>query len=110
MKYLDKHAIITGGSSGIGKAVAILLAQQEANLTLIARDRQKLAIAKEEISAAAGSCVREIFTVSADVANRQEITTAIERAIAQLGTPELLVTSAGIGSSWLFRANSSRSF
>ena len=95
MKYLDKHAIITGGSSGIGKAVAILLATEGANLTLIARDRQKLAAAKEEISAAAGSCVR-VFTVSADVANRQEITTAIEQAIAQLGTPELLVTSAGI--------------
>ena len=95
MKYLDRHAIITGGSSGIGKAVAILLAIEGANLTLIARDRQKLARAKEEISAAAGSSVR-VFTRSADVANRQEITTAIEEAIAQLGTPELLVTSAGI--------------
>ena len=95
MNYLDKHAIITGGSSGIGKAVAILLAQQGANLSLIARDRQKLAMAKEEISAAVDSD-RQIFTVSADVANRQEITTAIEAAIARLGTPELLVTSAGM--------------
>ena len=96
MKYLNKHAIVTGGSSGIGKAVAILLAIEGANLTLIARDRQKLAVAKEEIEAAVGSCVREILTVSADVANRQEITTAIEQAIARLGTPELLVTSAGM--------------
>ena len=95
MKYLDRHAIITGGSSGIGKAVATLLAQQGANLTLIARDRHKLAIAREEISTAANSR-REIYTVSADVANRQEITTAVEQAIAQLGTPELLVTSAGM--------------
>ena len=95
MKYLNKHAIVTGGSSGIGKAVAILLAIEGANLTLIARDDRKLAVAKEEIEAAVDSCVR-VLTVSADVANRQEITTAIEQAIAQLGTPELLVTSAGM--------------
>ncbi|MGB5634901.1 MAG: SDR family NAD(P)-dependent oxidoreductase, partial [Waterburya sp.] len=42
MKYLNQHAIVTGGSSGIGKAVARLLAQQGANLSLIARDRHKL--------------------------------------------------------------------
>lgn len=95
MKYLNQHAIITGGSSGIGKAVAQLLIQQGAHLSLIARDRQKLATARQELSAIATE-TQKISIYPADVANRQSITSAITRAIAQLGSPELLVTSAGM--------------
>ena len=96
MKYLNRHAIITGGSSGIGKAVAMLLARQGANLSLIARDRHKLQNARQEIAEVTINSEQKIFTVVADVANYEEITTAIQQAIARLGTPKLLVTSAGI--------------
>lgn len=96
MKYLNQHVIITGGSSGIGKAVAKLLAQQGAHLSLIARDRQKLEAARREIMAVTLSSTPKIFIFSADVAEQQSITTAIELAIAELGAPELLITSAGM--------------
>ncbi|MBE9048092.1 SDR family oxidoreductase [Pleurocapsales cyanobacterium LEGE 10410] len=96
MKYYEQHAIITGGSSGIGKAVAKLLARQGANLSLIARDRQKLQTAQQEIAAVTINSQQTICTIVADVANYQEITAAIQQAIAQLGTPKLLITSAGI--------------
>ncbi|HEY9771647.1 MAG TPA: SDR family oxidoreductase [Coleofasciculaceae cyanobacterium] len=96
MKYLHQHVIITGGSSGIGKAVAKLLAQQGANLSLIARDSQKLANAQREIAAASVNSTQRILTTTADVANRQAISIAIEQAIAALGTPKLLIASAGI--------------
>ena len=91
-----KHAIITGGSSGIGKATAKLLAQQGANISLIARDRSKLEVAQQEINQVASNSKQKILIFSADVAQREEITAAIESAIAQLGIPQLLITSAGI--------------
>lgn len=96
MKYLNQHAIITGGSSGIGKAVAKLLARQGANLSLIARDRHKLKNAYQEIAAVTISSEQKILTLVADVANREAITAVIQQAIAQLGTPKLLIASAGI--------------
>lgn len=95
MKYYEQHAIVTGGSSGIGKATARLLAQQGANVTLIARDRHKLATAKQEIEQVTAS-TQQIITLAADVACQKDITAAIATAISQLGTPSILVASAGI--------------
>lgn len=91
-----KHAIITGGSSGIGKATAKLVVQQGANISLIARDRQKLESARQEIAQAIVSPEQKILIFTADVAQRSEIETAVDSAIASLGTPDLLITSAGI--------------
>lgn len=96
MKYLNQHAIVTGGSSGIGKAVAKLLIKQGANVSLIARDRAKLEVAQQEIKQLAINPEQKIAIFSADVSRQQEIATAIKNAIAQLGTPQLLITSAGI--------------
>ena len=91
-----KHAIITGGSSGIGKATAKLLAARGVNISLIARDRTKLEIAKQEIEKISLNSATKIAIFVADVSQRLEITTAIENAIVKLGTPDLLITSAGI--------------
>lgn len=96
MKYLNQHAIITGGSSGIGKATAKLLAQQGVNISLIARDRDKLETAQQEILGITVTPEQKVLTLTADVANQQQVTAAIQEAIAKLGTPELLITSAGM--------------
>lgn len=96
MKYLNQHAIITGGSSGIGKAVAKLLIKQGANLCLIARDRRKLEQAQQEISTVKVNSQQKILILEADVAEKESISTAIQQAIAKLGNPELLITSAGM--------------
>lgn len=93
---MTEHTIITGGSSGIGKAVAKLLAQQGANISLIARDRSKLEIARKEIQQAAIGSQQQISIFVADVSIQQEIDAAIQKAIALLGAPDLLITSAGI--------------
>ena len=91
-----KHAIITGGSSGIGKAVAKLLVLQGVNLSLIARDRARLELAQQELTQHIINPTQQIAIFPADVAQQQEIAIAIQQAIAQLGTPQLLVTSAGM--------------
>ncbi len=96
MKFLDRHAIITGGSSGIGKATAKLLAKGGANISIIARDRDKLNSAKREIEANKIDSNQQILTFVADVANQTENETAIGSAIEQIGNPDLLITSAGM--------------
>jgi 3-dehydrosphinganine reductase len=47
--YKNKHVLITGGSAGLGKSLAIKLAKVGANITILARDAKKLEAAKKEI-------------------------------------------------------------
>lgn len=94
MQY--QHAIITGGSSGIGKATAKLLAGKGANISIVARDRDKLEAAKAEIANACLLPQQKIIALSADVADRISVDRAIQTAIEELGSPDLLLTCAGI--------------
>jgi len=90
------HVIITGGSSGIGKATAKLLASLGYNLSLIARNPQQLQIAKAEIEASKLNISQTVQVFSADVSDCHAIQQAITEAIATSGTPDILITSAGI--------------
>jgi 3-dehydrosphinganine reductase len=94
--FENKHVIITGGSSGIGKATAKLLAQLGANISIIAREPTKLAQAQAEIKASTIKAQQQVLTFSADVSDRYALETAINSAIAILGNPDILITSAGI--------------
>lgn len=96
MKYLNQHAIITGGSSGIGKAVARLLVGHGANVTLVARDRVKLEQAQQDLQEDTVNAAQQIDIITADVSQPNSIVTAIEQAISTLGTPDILITSAGV--------------
>jgi 3-dehydrosphinganine reductase len=105
-----KHAIITGGSSGIGKAVARLLASCGANVSIIARDRDKLEMTRQEITALSVNSSPTVLSFVADVARPLEISAAIEQAIIQQGTPDILITSAGIAIPGYFQDLSSEIF
>jgi 3-dehydrosphinganine reductase len=88
------HALITGGSSGIGYAVARRLAREGMSVSLIARGEARLREAREALlrDGAEG----EVVTIAADVAVREEAQRAVADAAAALGPPTLVVTSAGI--------------
>lgn len=98
-----QHVIITGGSSGIGKATALRFAKQGANISIIARDQNKLAQAQSEIQAAQSRPDAGVLTIAADVANRAEAEGAIQSTMNQFGAPDVLITCAGIAHPGYFR-------
>jgi 3-dehydrosphinganine reductase len=88
MRITDAHAIVTGGSQGIGLATARILASRGARVSLLARDRERL----DEAAAAVGPGCR---TVSADVTDPDAVSTAVDALVADQGPCDLLVTAAG---------------
>jgi 3-dehydrosphinganine reductase len=91
-----RHAVITGGSSGIGLAIAARLVGSGWNVTAIARDAARLARAREQLTPLRVSADQQILCLGADVAQRPALEAAIRQALARFGGPDLLVTSAGI--------------
>jgi 3-dehydrosphinganine reductase len=86
------HAIISGGSSGIGLALARRLAATGWNLTILARDPGRLA----EARAALAESGAEVVAEAVDVTDRHGVQRAVDVSVARLGAPELLVASAGM--------------
>ncbi len=87
-----RTALITGGSRGLGKAMALALAEGGASLALVARDAAKLAETAEEARAHGGT----VETFLADVTDEQQVA-ALQHQVAQrLGTVHILVNNAGI--------------
>ncbi len=95
-RFKGQHAIITGGSSGIGKALALALAKEGANISIIARNQAKSAIAQTEIESLCLSPQQRVIAIKADVSIQTEAVGAIERAIAEIAPADLLITCAGI--------------
>lgn len=81
------HAIVTGGSAGIGLAVAERLAARGARVSLIARDPGRLAVAAARVPGAAWA--------PADVTDPRALAAAIDALVAVHGPCDVLVTSAG---------------
>jgi len=87
------HALISGGSSGIGLALARRLASAGWSLSILARDRDRLAAAREDL--AAGGAARRITTHAVDVTDAAAVERAVGAAVATLGVPALVVAAAG---------------
>jgi NAD(P)-dependent dehydrogenase (short-subunit alcohol dehydrogenase family)/uncharacterized protein YndB with AHSA1/START domain len=86
-----RKALITGGSSGIGLASAERLVAEGARVTLLARGEEGLQAAEERLRAGGGE---EVWTVAADVTDRDALAAAVERASSAMGGLDLLVCSA----------------
>lgn len=96
MDFAGKNAIVTGGSSGIGKATAKLLAAEGANVFIIARNRERLDQALAEIETRRARPDQQLKASSADVTDYEAIESAITAIVERQGGPDILVNSAGI--------------
>lgn len=92
----SKVALITGGSSGIGKGAAIEMAKQGASIALIGRTLSELEKTGAEISAIGVQCK----TYKADVSQSGELKTAIDQAAADFGRLDIVFANAGINGVW----------
>ncbi|KAI5308107.1 3-dehydrosphinganine reductase, partial [Ascosphaera atra] len=74
--------VVTGGSDGMGRSVAIQLARKGANVIVVARNKQKLAAIHEVLKNTARGSNQRFHTISADLTNEEEANRAIEEAVA----------------------------
>ncbi|UUU35363.1 SDR family oxidoreductase [Streptomyces sp. CA-210063] len=85
-------AVVTGGSSGIGKAITGALARAGASVVIVARKKAELTATVDEL--AADGC--RAAWVSGDLSTRAGVRAAAEQAVEAYGEPDILVNSAGI--------------
>jgi 3-dehydrosphinganine reductase len=93
--FRGRRALVTGGSSGIGRALALALVRDGAHVAILARGKDKLAEVQRELEGAAGPGLR-IASVVADVADEEQTARGVSEAAAALGGLDLLVNDAGL--------------
>ncbi len=86
-----KIAVVTGGSDGIGRATAVLLAREGAKIAICARGQEKLDQTAAEIRKAGG----EVLAMSADMSKAADIEKFFDVVIKQFGGIDILVNNAG---------------
>ncbi len=85
---ISKQAIVCGGSSGLGKAIAFALAREGVDITLVARTEEKLVQAAREIEA---ECNVAVSTIAVDLSQMEERKVLLE----QCATTDILINNAG---------------
>ena len=90
--FTDKVAIITGASSGIGRATALALAKEGAHVALAARRQAELQAVADEIRAAGG----ETLVVPTDVTRPAELERLVAETLKHFGRLDILVANAGV--------------
>lgn len=96
MKFTDKTALVTGAAVGIGRAVALKLAQEGANLVLVDVNTEKLSELKDELNAYSDN----IMTCECDVTDENTVYEIIAKAEKVFGKIDILVNNAALWRCW----------
>ena len=88
----NKNALITGAGKGIGKAIALALAKEGVNVILLARTQDEI----DSVAAKVRSLRVKALAIAADVADINSVNAAVEKALAEFGTIDILINNAGI--------------
>lgn len=100
IRYLeDQHAVVTGGSRGIGAAVAAELVKRGARVTIMGRSGETLEEQAREMRGEKGATVS---TEECDVSNPESVANAFSRSVSTLGPVQILINNAGTAKSRLF--------
>lgn len=92
-RFAGQVVLVTGASSGIGRACAEAFAREGARVALLARDRAALEETAARVRAAGG----ETLVLPADLGDRAAVAAAVAQTLAQWGRLDVLVNNAGIG-------------
>ena len=92
MKLKDKVALITGGSSGIGRAAAVAMVRQGAKVALTARRAERCQEAVDEIEGMGG----EALALPGDVADAEHVKALVAATVERWGRLDIVVPNAGI--------------
>lgn len=92
-KLKDKVALITGGDSGIGRAIAVLFAKEGADIAIVYLDEHEDAeVTKQDVIAEGRKCI----TLAGDVSNKEICVEAVETTVKELGKIDILVNNAAV--------------
>ncbi|CAK1590610.1 unnamed protein product [Parnassius mnemosyne] len=92
MSFVDKVALVTGASSGIGAATAILFAKEGACVALVARNEVKLNNVLEQCE----KYSKKHLIIIADISNDEDVINVVKKTIDSFGKLDVLVNNAGI--------------
>jgi len=93
----DKVVVITGGTSGIGKALTIAFLREGAKVAVCGRKPETLQTLEKELASG------NLYTYAADVSKEEDCKNFVEQVIARLGKIDILINNAGISMRALFR-------
>ncbi|KIG11884.1 Short-chain dehydrogenase/reductase SDR [Enhygromyxa salina] len=96
MTFANKRVFITGGSSGIGRAIACQLAREGAHVCVVARGQAAIDETVAQLESLAASPTQQLFGLSLDVGVPKDIAAVAKAATERLGGLDLLINNAGI--------------
>ncbi len=93
MDFINRVALITGAGRGIGKALALTLAQHGVDVVLAARTKADIDAVARQIK----EMGRESLAVRADISIEKDVNSLVKRAVKKYGRIDILINNAGIG-------------
>jgi 3-dehydrosphinganine reductase len=94
--FEGRRALVTGGSSGIGRATALQLAAAGAHVAILARGEAALASVRAELGSAARGAEQRFAAVPCDIAVAEQVEHAVAATVDALGGLDLVVNNAGV--------------
>ena len=92
MKLNNKSVVVTGASSGMGKAIVELFAHEGANIIAVARRAERLEALRDSLADAPGT----VIPFTGDVSRQETMEQAIDLAVEKFGRLDVLINNAGV--------------